>query len=80
MVKEGSEPAIMTPNSNKDGKTPTLQALIEANLAPADVSLLVKNLDHRLLSFEILTNFSPLRLGLHDLFRCVSLFSDLSTK
>ena len=80
MVKEGSEPAIMTPNSNKEGKTPTLQALIEANLSPADVSLLVKNLDHRLLSFEILINFSPLRLGLHDLLRCVSLFGGLSTK
>lgn len=39
MVQELDEPAIMTPNSNKDGKMPTLQALIEANLALLDVSL-----------------------------------------
>ena len=51
MVKEGSEPAIMTLNSNKDGKLPSLQALIEANLSPADVSLSAKNLVHSLLSF-----------------------------
>ncbi len=77
IVKEGSEPAIMTPNSNKDGKLPTLQALIEANLSLADVSVSVKNLELPLLSFDKLTYFSPPRLGPHDLLRCVSLFSGL---
>lgn len=40
VVKEHSEPAIMTPNSNIYAKIPTLQALIEANMPPADVSQL----------------------------------------
>jgi len=70
----------MTPNSNKDEKLPTLQTLIEANLAPADVSLSFKNLYRSFLSLENLTYFSPRRLGLLDLLRCVSLFSGLFTK
>lgn len=44
LPKQGTEPAIMTPNSNKDGKMPSLQSLIEANLQPADVSHSGQNL------------------------------------
>ena len=38
MVQEHDQPAIMTQNSNKDGKIPSLQTLIETNLGYADVS------------------------------------------